>query len=296
MAFRIIICLAMFLVFIWYKEFCSPKLNIKLKKKKITKFLPNTIEYFFILIAIPLSVALLNPVINRDKILKDKDFQQKMLSLVNEKNVNLENYKKRIAELHKQEFKSSSDDAKEWATNFLATLNIRRDKIKQLEEEKLLEQKKELIKLPILFEYILQEFDTIASAFESKATNTEFKKVDNYDLMVDKEISDKKFILVRKLTFENGNFIELILEQGTLEKSSIQSYPSISCRETTKNLKKPSISFGINKKVPGMKIISGRPLIFDIDYSLADHEFFAEGFKNSISSAFQKAIETVYLR
>lgn len=293
MAFRITIFIIIFLIYVIFDQYFYPILKEKLKEKKCLRFLLNFIKPCLLLIIIPFSFKLLDPIINKNQIQKDEKFKKQVLSLLNENQVNLENYKKRITELHEQAFNSSTDDAEEWVANFLATINIRRDKIRQDEEDKLLEQKKELIKLPILFEYILQEFDTIASAFESKATNTKFMKVDNYDLMVG---SDNKNIILRKLTFKNGSSIELILNQGNTEKSSIQSYPSIRCSETTKNLKKPSISFGINKKVPGIKAISGRPLIFDIDYSLVDHEFLVEEFKNSISSAFKKAIETVCLR
>lgn len=287
MATKIVICLLIFLAYLFNKLLITPKLK--------NKNLATVIDLFLVLIVIPSSLTLLEPVLFRERIQKDEEFKKKLLTAVHEQNVQLENYKNRIAELHKQEFKSSSEDAEEWATNFLASLKIRQDKIKQIQEEEIIKYRKELIKLPILFDFILHDFDSKASAFLNRFPDTKFMSVEKYDLMVDSELSEKKDLLIRKLTFENGNSIELILEQGTLEKQKIKSYPKIYCSETTKNVRQ--ISFTIHKHTGLGSITRGpRPLIGNISYTLHEDSFITNGFRKDISAAYQKAIETVYLR
>ena len=126
MLIKIGICLIMFMVYVFYRECWSHKIKIKFEEIKKFKYLPKIMDYLFSIFVLTLMTALFltlfDPVINKERYDKDNNFRKKVLDICSDKDKNLENYKKRIVEMHKQVYKSSQKDAEEWALIFLSNL------------------------------------------------------------------------------------------------------------------------------------------------------------------------------
>jgi len=279
---------SIFVLYSLYKIYFEPAL-FNLKKKRLAKI----INISFIVVIIPIAFSLLEPILYRDRIQKDEEFKKKLLSAVQEKELGNEKLKQRLIELRKQIYQSSNEDAEKWAVNFFSIVDIRRDRIEQQKQEERIKKQEELSKLPILFDYILHDFDLKITALKEISPKMQFKKIDSFDLLVN---HNNKSLSIREVTFENGNSLKLFLNQGTRDESSIQGYPSIGFSESTKNLNRQKISFRIRKHPIGITARLGKgPFIKDIYYSLEGDNFISDGFKKSISDAFKKALETVFM-
>jgi len=212
-----------------------------------------------------------------------------------EKGKEIENaeLKRRLAEIHKVEFNVLPKEADEWAQLFVDSLPLRKDKIKTIENDKRSLTEKEITKLPIIFEYVLQNLDTKIAALQKRITNIMVERPEDYILIVDleKHKSTPKY-LTRRITFPNKHSVELILRPGILEKGLFIDYPELEFREVTNNRTKKLFSIG--RPYLGRGYVKlGYPVIDDIQYSLDDP--LNEGFKNRLSQSLDKLIEMVYL-
>ena len=153
----IIVPLVIFIIYLFYKLFIKPKL----KRPKIA----TIIEVGIVLILLPLYQIYLQDYVTKDEKKKDKAFKESLLAATEEQGFKIEKYKERIKEMHKQTYQSSDEDAEKWAVNFLSTVNIRKDKIKQQKEEARIIKEKELIRLLYLFYNIGQQCDNVIYIF-----------------------------------------------------------------------------------------------------------------------------------
>jgi hypothetical protein len=280
----IIVPLVIFIIYLVYKLFLKPKLK---SPKKAT-----IIEVGIVLILLPLYQIYLQDYITKDE---KKAFNERLLAAVKEQGFEIEKYKERIKELHKQTYQSSDEDAEKWAVNFLSTVNIRKDKIKQQKEEARIIKEKELINLPIVFDYILYDFDSKINALKETSQKIQLTKIDTFDLVV---YDSTQSITIREVIFENGNSLKLTLKQGSRDEFFIKEYPEICFSETTKNLSRQKVSFRIKKRPMGVTVKSPeqKPLIEDIYYVLEGDDYFLnDRFKKSFSDTFQKALEAVFM-
>jgi hypothetical protein len=235
------------------------------------------------------------PLFLSDDAQREESFRKQVLVAVNDKNVEIENYKNRFIEIHRNEFQSSTNDAEKWADNFIATLQIKRDKTKEIEQEKQREIEKEKVKLPILFEYIVSTFDGKVSALAKRIQGIKLEGSPRFDLF-QAQTGDNNKLTIRKIVFENGISLCLILSQGSLGKEGIKTFPKITCTEISKKPLENPILFEVRKHQGHFIRIGPKPLIYDIEYELKDDAFMNERLKAQIAEAFQQAIETAFLR
>ena len=169
---NIVVYCSIFVLYLLYKIFAESAL-FNLEKKRLARI----IDLSFMIVVIPIAFTLLEPILYRDRIQNDEEFKEKLLSTVHEQEIEKEKLKQRLIELRKQIYQSSAEDAEKWAVNFFSIVDIRRDRYEQQKQEERIKKQEELIKLPILFDYILHDFDSKITALKERSPKTQFKTV-----------------------------------------------------------------------------------------------------------------------
>ena len=278
------------------------------------RFKGKVADIVIIAIVLPLAGILLqtilNPIINSKKIENDQNFQNQVLELMGERRREKEALKQRISTMYKDIYNSTAKEADEWVAQFFTSLNVRQDHKEQEKIDEELRFKEEREKLPFLFKYIIDVFDSYATEFLKKSSKITFKEKDITDIINNLLIIDSGTLKplqgnIRRITFENGHSINLSLSQGKLKNDRIWEYPSISCKEDPLNFDEPKrVSFSIHKPMSGY-LKGGRSdtyLISDIWYNFdivnleGNENIISEDFKNKIHLAFQSAISAVFMR
>lgn len=206
------------------------------------------------------------------------------------KEIEIAEYKRRLAEIHKVEYDVLPKEADEWAKFFIDSLPLRKDKFKTIENDKRITAERVKNELPIIFDYIFQSLDTKILALRKHIPDIRLERPDNYELVVDLDVSNSiPQYLTRKITFPNKHSIELILTPGTLQKGIFTSYPNLQFYAVENSRKK--YLFCIFWRSPFANVILGHPGMTDVSYGDSPDE----AFKGTISKQFDKLIEIVYL-
>jgi hypothetical protein len=278
------------------------------------RFSGKVADIVMVAIVLPLAGILLqtilNPIINSEKLQNDQNFQNQVLELMGERRKEKEALKQRITTMYQDIYNSTAKEADKWAAQFFTSLNVRLDLKKQEKKDEEQRYTLEREKLPVLFKFIIDVFDSYVAEFLKKSSEIKAKRKDvddiiNNFLILDSGTSKPLQGYIRRITFENGHSLTLNLSQGKLKNGRIWEYPSIRCREDPLNFDEPKrVSFSIHKPMSGY-IKGGRSdtyLVSDIWYNLdmvnleGNGNVISEDFKNKIHSSFQSAFSAVFLR
>jgi hypothetical protein len=206
------------------------------------------------------------------------------------KEIEIAEYKRRLAEIHKVEYDVLPKEADEWAKSFIDSLPLRKDKFKTIENDKRITAERVKNELPIIFDYIFQSLDTKILALQKHIPDIRLERPDNYELVVDLDVSNSiPQYHTRKITFPNKHSIVLILTPGETQKGIFTSYPNLQFYAVENSRKK--YLFCIFGRLPFANVILGHPGMPDVIYGDSPDE----AFKDTISKQFDKLIEIVYL-
>lgn len=231
------------------------------------------------------------------KLLKESSHKQQqfeeslkvLMEYVSSKDLEIHKLKKRLTDIHKVEFDSLPEEADRWASHFISTLPLRKEKLISQEDDRRIFSEKEKAKIPIVFDFVISDFDSRMMALK-KHLDIYISKRDFPDLF---GVSTR----IRKVTFQNGSSIELVVQPGSLTKGLLNTYPSVDFYKSANNQRYKL--FSIWKPIGGTITFGAglqtKPLINDITYSLDDNLILSQDFRNRIASNFDKMVEIVLL-
>lgn len=201
------------------------------------------------------------------------------------KDMEIQELKKRLAEIHKNEFSSLPTEADEWATQFLATLPLRKDQLMTAQQDKKQLLETEKAKITMLFDFILQSFDVRLDALIKRGSKIRVKDklpVGTLPLL------DCSTSTIRSVVFTNGRTLDVILICGSLKQGAINHYPKITFRFLDEPL------FTVMHSSIILNIGNVKPQIPELMYTL-NGDVISDAFKSKLFSAYDKLFEMVFV-
>lgn len=230
---------------------------------------------------------------------------------IDSKDQEIDSLKQRLIEIHKSEFDSIPEDADRWATHFLSTMPIRKDQFKSQEQsfdqatkDKRLESDKLQKKIEVLFKFLIDIIDSNINKLKMLGGIKEYEKIDLPHLFREHPNSTPASKKIRKITFNNGSLINIILDTGSLERGLVRSCPNLYFNAKYNNrsgeklfwIREPkrgqTITFGTPPVIQDVK----KPKIADVTYSTKGDFLISKQFKEVFMKSFDEAISHIHYK
>lgn len=230
---------------------------------------------------------------------------------IDSKEQEIDSLKQRLIEIHKSEFDSIPEDADRWATHFLSTMPIRKDRFKSQEQsfdqatkDKRLESDKLQKKVEVLFKFLIDTIDSNINELKMVEGIKDYEKIDFPYLFREHPNITPASRRIRKITFNNSSIINIILDTGSLKKGLTRSCPNLyfnakynnRSRERLFWIREPQrgkiITFGTPPVIQDVK----KPKIADVTYSTEGESLISEQFKENFMKSFDEAIGRVHYK
>jgi hypothetical protein len=150
--------------------------------------------------------------------------QEAIKSYETGKDVERDELKKRIAEIHKTQFNVLPQEADQWAEQFVSTLPLRKDRVIAEENEETKRFEKHRMNIPILFEYCIKKFDEYILALKKHDKKIDFKQEQIPEIITFAN-SSQEYNSLRVASFPNGTVLKLSFWTGVIKNDRFQTYP-----------------------------------------------------------------------
>lgn len=203
--------------------------------------------------------------------------------------VEIEKTKKKLLSIYGNQQSDISKKAQQEAVEFFASLPDRKQKALDNIEQQKRKAAEARIKLPILVNYILTEFDSMINSYQIIDKGIKLTNYTVPDLVVE-AANERSSYPLRKVDFPNGCSISITVKTGNISNDIIRSLPEIRVSEKASiphNWRLYYFDIGQNPPTLGGNYYT---------YDLPDKRFLDDSFKRNISQLFKKIIQTTYSR
>lgn len=260
-------------------------------------WLQKTINIVFTLLIIPACLTLVIPVFQREQIEKEEHFRKTILNAIYEKKTDKSQLDELIESKYREIFNTSEKDARQYVHDLLASLDTKKQDLAALSEKSKELEDAYYSKWKPLFELILTQFDEITAEFQNKGEKLTIETQDNdYKILVDTEKESASLTTIRKVRFQNGNFIGINYVPARIERGVFITRGQLLFNAKTKNRSGFAFQFFLEDKLiwlhsndPRYKNFNGYQVRTDINP--LDDQAFCE----QISSIMKKFITNIYL-
>ena len=268
--------------------YVSIQIIFEKKEKKKSQIAVNAIV---VLLLFPLIQFGINYTFHYSDRQKQEEFQAEVIKdliALGQKEIDLKKVQEIIAKTHRQVFNSIPKEAERWAADFVSALPQKKEQYELINEKKKEYSDKSLMLLPQLFDYTLAEFDARVLELNKIGVGSNIIK-EPLELIINMDTHNMlyKDIWVRRVDFNNGNSIDVVLKPGRIENNEVKFYPDMRFIALLK--KSSSISFGVNIGYGGLK---SPPVIPDINYRI-NRDPLTEGFRSGLSKNLNQLFEYV---
>jgi len=194
-----------------------------------TKWVKIAITVIFATVIVPLVFVLLSSWSERTDRVKEEKFRQAILKSIHEDKTSVDRLDALLKLRYKDIFETTETEAEEWAKAFLASLDQRRSKITDLQNESHELGQRLTARWQPLYEYILSSVDNRASAL-TKETGVSISTGEDHPLLVVNSVTRSKK-RVRVITFPNGAMLAVDADSGNLDRGVLVRHPQLIFRE-----------------------------------------------------------------
>lgn len=222
---------------------------------------------------------------------------------VDSKDTEIEGLKQRLIDIHRSEFDSLPVDAENWAIHFLATMSIRKDRLKDIElsleqarEDKKLESEKLEKQIEVIFQFLLNAIDLNIQKLNSLGEELKYETDNSYTLFSVKKVEN----IIRTITFKNGCLLKINLSSGLLKNGLIANCPKlifIGKWETG-----AEVFFQVKEPARGITLMPIPPLvpypeeikITDVCYTIDGDSIISKEFREQFIKSFDESLGRMY--
>jgi hypothetical protein len=217
---------------------------------------------------------------------------------IESKNMENQELRRRVAEIHKNEFNSLPAEADEWAVHFLSTLPLRKDRLFEAEKEEKRKLDAQIINIPIILNFAIQSFDSRIEAIHKRVDKVVLQKKTDYNtFFVTNTDQLKEKSDLRIVSFPNGSIVRVSLSLGFIRDKSINPYPSLQFELIIgKSIKE---SFQVYRGWPPTIGGHGQPIKNGVYYNPYGEDdgkiVIHKGYTSQLNSAYDSLLEAAFV-
>jgi hypothetical protein len=158
------------------------------------------------------------PIFQRGQIEKEERFRKTIIDAVYEKKIDRSEIDELIKSKYKEVFNTSEKNAREYVQSLYSSFDAKKEQHAALSEKSQELEDAYYAKWKPFVDLILLQFDEIMAEFRKRGEGVNNDVRDGINLIIDIEKESVSTKIIRKATFQNGNYIEIVCEPAQIEK------------------------------------------------------------------------------
>jgi len=266
--------------------------ELRWKEKLKWRWVQITLSVIFAAILIPTIFHIIVSINNSARENAERQFREAVIEGLYSQNIKYQELEQLLKLKYKDAFSSTENEAKQWASEFLASLPQKREDEKNLRNQSnKLVNKLELRWSP-LYQFIIKSFDTRVQELTKASLGTLVESKDIH-LVTNYQVNQTQTIL-RSFNFSNGNSLSMKVYTAVVDNGKITCYPNVIF---TEHLRDASTTvFSVNFRQDYFELQAGHPRHEDYIKRLRtygdplDDSNFVEMLNVAINHAFESSL------